>query len=67
MSGQSAGATAKAAVEHPVKKGSGAMGSVHMKLVMIMVLLILSLMTVMIYGLIPTSLVEETDYEQKKT
>ena len=40
MSGQSAGATAKAAVEHPVKKGSGAMGSVHMKLVMIMVLLI---------------------------
>ena len=46
MSGQSAGATAKAAVEHPVKKGSGAMGSVHMKLVMIMVLLILSLMAV---------------------
>ena len=46
MSGQSAGATAKAAVEHPVKKGSGAMGSVHMKLVMIMVLLIVCLMTV---------------------
>ena len=67
MSGQSAGATAKAAVERPVNKGAGAMSSVHMKLVMIMVLLILSLMTVMIYGLIPTSLVEETDYEQKKT
>ena len=46
MSGQSAGTTAKAAVEHPVKKGSGAMGSVHMKLVMIMVLLIVCLMTV---------------------
>ena len=46
MSGQSAGATARAAVEHPVKKGSGAMGSVHMKLVMIMVLLIVCLMTV---------------------
>ena len=46
MSGQNAGATARAAVEHPVKKGSGAMGSVHMKLVMIMVLLIVCLMTV---------------------
>ena len=46
MSGQSAGTAAKAAVEHPVKKGSGAMGSVHMKLVMIMVLLIVCLMTV---------------------
>ncbi len=46
MSGQSAGATAKAAVEHPVKKGAGAMSSVHMKLVMIMVLLIVCLMTV---------------------
>ena len=46
MSGQSAGTTAKAAVEHPVKKGAGAMGSVHMKLVMIMVLLIVCLMTV---------------------
>ena len=46
MSGQSAGTTAKAAVEHSVKKGSGAMGSVHMKLVMIMVLLIVCLMTV---------------------
>ena len=46
MSGQSAGATAKAAVERPVKKGAGAMSSVHMKLVMIMVLLIVCLMTV---------------------
>ena len=46
MSGQSAGTTAKAAVERPVKKGAGAMGSVHMKLVMIMVLLIVCLMTV---------------------
>ena len=46
MSGQSAGTTAKAAVERPVKKGAGAMSSVHMKLVMIMVLLIVCLMTV---------------------